>query len=65
MIIGYIKDAKEHIEAAIQNLERFLSQAHPRGEDGETIIGDIGYITDKLKKFLREHEDVFHEIIGG
>ena len=65
MITGYIKDAKEHIEATIQNLEKFLAQANPQNEDGETTVNAIEYIKDELQKFWNEHQGVFHEIIGG
>ena len=65
MIIGYIKDAKEHIEAAIENLEKFVAQADPQNEDGETTVNAIEYIKEELEIFWNEHQDVLHEIIGG
>ena len=65
MVIDYIKDTAEHIEAAIQNLEKFIAQADPQNEDEETAINAIEYIKDELEIFWNEHQDIFHEIIGG
>ena len=65
MVTGYIQDAKEHIEAAIENLEKFIDQADPQNEDGENVVNAIDYIKDELQKFWKEHQDKFYEIIGG
>ena len=64
-LIGYIQDAKEHIEAAIENLGKFMVQADPQSEDAEINLIGIGNIKDELKDFWEEHEGIFHEIIGG
>ena len=65
MVIDYIKDAKEHIEAAIQNLEKFVDQADPQNEEAETNLNEIDYVTKELRDFWMEFQDIFHEIIGG
>ena len=65
MVIDYIKDTAEHIEAAIQNLEKFIAQADPQNEDEETTLNAIDYIRNELQKFWNEHQGVFYEITGG
>uniref|UniRef100_A0A6M3XHH9 Uncharacterized protein n=1 Tax=viral metagenome TaxID=1070528 RepID=A0A6M3XHH9_9ZZZZ len=65
MVIGYIKDAKEHIEAAIENLEKFIDQADPQNEEAEATLNEIDYVTKELWDFWMEFQDVFHKIIGG
>ena len=65
MVTGYIQDAKEHIEAAIENLEKFIAQADPQNEDEETTLNAIDYIRNELQNFWDEHQGVFYEITGG
>ena len=65
MVIDYIKDAKEHIEAAIETLEKFVAQADPQNEEAEATRNEIDYVTKELRDFWMEFQDVFHKIIGG
>ena len=65
MVIDCIKGAKADIEAAIENLEKFIAQADSQNEDAETTLNAIDYIRNELQKFWNEHQGVFYEITGG
>jgi len=59
----YIKDAIGWLEDAETALSIFIDKADPQNEDAETNLNAIMDIHSILKKFIKQHEGIFEEII--
>ena len=59
----YIKDAVGWLEDAETALSIFIDKADPQNEDAETNLNAIMDIHSILKKFIKQHEGTFKEII--
>ena len=60
-----IREAREHLESAIEEIEKFMEEAKPQTSEAAENFYAINQVAEQLQAFLDKHESLFDEIIGG